>query len=270
MRLDVTTTAMARPKLVERTYKSFTSNLRGVDWDKSILWINIDPFPYDTQEEYKEIEKNVEELIEMASNYFGKVEANFPEKPNYTNAYAYVWGNAETDVILNLEDDWSLNRPIHIRKLMQHFENCNTLYEVVFRAYNYFYPCTCTSPGLLHKKYYKAVAKKFDAKRNPETQTHSRDDLGIFIPNKKNCDRNQILDYVRVWPEPYTSGNFYCKKHISVDDIGRRWLDTSPYMRPQMLGKDDPRYLKKDQFTSWIKRLDWNHDDVIKFIKGCQ
>lgn len=268
MRIDVTTTAMPRPALVERTFKSFTTNLAGIDWDQSTLWINIDPFPNDSKEESAEIEKKSYELIDMASNYFGKVKARIPPKPNYTSAYAYVWGNAETDIVLNLEDDWELNRVVHINTLIGNFKHCASLYEVVLRAYNYFYPCTCTSPGLLHKRYYRAVAKKFNSSRNPETQAHSRSDLGIFIPNKKNCDRTQIFDYVRVWPEKYSS-TFASKLHIAVDDIGRKWLDNSPYMRPQMLKEDDPRYKKKDKFTSWIKRRGWSHDNIIKFIKGC-
>jgi hypothetical protein len=128
----------------------------------------------------------------MAGRYFGNVESRMPNVPNYTAAYAWVWGSAKTDIILNLEDDWALNREVDIYQLYHNFEECKTLYEVVLRAYNYHYPCTCTSPALLHRRYYGVVASKFNTLINPECQTHSRTDFGIFIPNKKNCKGQDI------------------------------------------------------------------------------
>jgi hypothetical protein len=272
MIIDVCTTAMCRPKLVEKTYQSFTDNLKGVDWKNSTLYVNIDPFPHDDGPEWEEMKKKAVQLIKMAETYFGTVKARCPKVPNYTSAYAWIWGNATQKIILNLEDDWALNREVDIMELVESFEQCKTLYEVVLRAYNYHYPCTCTSPALLHRRYYGKVASKFDTLRNPETQTHSREDLGIFIPNKKNCRGESIKNYVRVWPVRWEQDLKLfstSKEFIAVDDIGREWLDNSPYMRPQMLDADDPRYKKKAKFTSWIKRQGWGRKETMDFIKGC-
>ncbi len=267
MIIDVTTTAMARPALVEQTYKSFTTNLKGVDWDKCTLYVNIDPFPHGGGDEFEIIREKQKELVKMAEKYFGHVKARMPTDSNYTAAYAWVWGQAQTKVILNLEDDWSLNREVDVMELFRNFNECKYLYEVVFRAYNYHYPCTCTSPALLHRRYYHKIAGKFNTLVNPECQTHSRTDLGLFIPNKKNCRGDAIKKFVRVWPEQF--GNWGDKEYIAVDDIGREWLDNSPYIRPQMLDETDVRYKKKAKFTSWVKRQDWERKKIVEFIKGC-
>lgn len=264
MIIDTICTAMPRPKIHETAFKTYTSGLKGVDWANCTLFINIDPFPYTTDEEYEAIQENRARTIIIARKYFGNVVTRTPKKPNYTKAYNWLYSSARTTVILNLEDDWALNRNIDIRTLIKNFEECGSLYEVVLRAYTYRYPCTCTSPALLHKRYYGAIAGKLDPERNPETQTHSRRDFGIFIPNKKNCPGDEIDKYVRVYPEKCGDQG----EVVSID-IGREWLDNSPYMRPQMLQPDDPRYKKKDKFRTWITRPGWSTKQIVQFIKGC-
>ena len=264
MIIDTISTAVPRPKIHDRTFYTYTSNLKGVDWEKCTLFINIDPFPYESLEEYEAIREKQAESIKVCEKYFGNVVANTPHEPNYTRAYNWCYKNAVSKIILNLEDDWALNREIDVNKLIRYFEECGTLYEVVLRAYTYKYPCTCTSPGLLHRRYYGALAGKLDTLRNPETQTHSRRDLGIFIPNKKNCPGYKIDKYVRVYPEK----NLDINEVVSID-IGREWLERSPYMRPQMLDESDPRYLKKDKFRSWIIRQGWDKKRRLEFIKEC-
>jgi len=241
--LDITTTACNRIDIIEKTYKSFTENLTGVDWNKSTLYINIDPVPYNY-----DIEKDRDAIVEMCHKYFGYVVANRPIQPNFTRAYNWIWSHATKDIILNLEDDWELIKQIDIDILLQYFKNISTLYQVVLRAYTYHYPCTCASPSLLHRRYYHAIGGKMDELRNPETQTHSTSSterFGIFIPNKKSCpDRNYIKKYVVAYPE-VENDNFA----IIVKDIGREWLIKSNYDRPQNLG-----ICKKDSFVKWIKK----------------
>ena len=45
MELEFTTTACNRPEILEKTYKSFTTNLKDINFNKSTLYINIDPSP---------------------------------------------------------------------------------------------------------------------------------------------------------------------------------------------------------------------------------
>ena len=264
MILNVTCTAMPRPKIHDQCFRSYTENITGVNWKQSTLYMNIDPLPCVTQKEWDAMQIKRIESVSIAKKYFGNVEVKLPENPNYTRAYNWVYSNAKTEYILNLEDDWALIRKVDIKALIKPFEETRTLYEVVLRAYTYHYPCTCTSPAILHRRYYGVVGGRLNPERNPETQTHSRRDLGIFIPNKKNCPGDAIKQYVRVWPEECNNPSAV----VSVD-IGREWLDRSPYMRPQMLDASDPRYTKKDQFRSWIIRRGWDTNKIVKFIEGC-
>jgi len=252
MILDITTTAMPRPEIVDQTYYSFVNRLHGVEWDKCTCYINVDLFPCN-KTELKEVEYQRMLTVKTAKKYFGKVVSNLPVyynesfkfyHGNYTAAYDWLWSNAKSEYIINIEDDWELVRDCHIDELIKPFLFNPNLYECVLRAYAYRYPCTCTSPAILHERYYKAIGGKFNCTRNPETQTHSRQDFGIFIPNKDNCKE----------PEKYISTYPMVGTVIMVKDIGREWLENSPYIRPQMLPKTDPRYLKKAEFISWIKK----------------
>jgi len=242
--IDFTTTAMPRPKILRRTYRSFAQKMKGLKLNQNTLYINIDPFPYDSDDEYIDICNIREQCIDVAKSFFQKVVSRQPKKPNYTSAYDWLWHSAKSEIIFNLEDDWELNTAIDVNQLLQFFRNSKTLYQVVLRAYPYKYPCTCTSPGFLHRRYYSRLGGKMDSNRNPETQTHSRTDFGIFIPNKKNCKN----------PEKYVIAYPTLRSKIIVDDIGRDWLAKSPYTRPQMLPADDPRYKKKDKFLAWLKK----------------
>ena len=249
MILDVTTTAVPRPEIHERTFCTYTRNIKGVDWENSTLYMNIDPLPCKHQQDVDNMRRDIFRSMLVARKYFGNVKVNLPTKANYTAAYNWVWSNAKTELILNLEDDWELNREIDINEVIKPFKECETLYEVVLRAYTYHYPCTCTSPAILHKRYYGAIGGKLDPKRNPETQTHSRRDLGIFIPNKKNCPGDEIKKYVQVYPEK-------CNDYTEVisNDIGREWLNNSGFDRPQNFDQKDKRYKKKCHFTKWVRK----------------
>ena len=249
MILDVTTTAVPRPEIHERTFSSYTKNIKGVDWGKSTLYMNIDPLPYKSEKIYDRMRRDILNSMFLAKKYFGNVEVNLPTKANYTSAYNWVWSKAKTELILNLEDDWELTREIDIQDVIKPFQECETLYEVVLRAYSYHYPCTCTSPAILHKRYYGAIGGKLDPKRNPETQTHSRTDLGLFIPNKKNCPGEEIKKYVQVYPAKCHDENECISK-----DIGREWLESSGYDRPQNFNKRDKRFKKKCNFTKWVRK----------------
>ena len=45
MNINFTTTATVRPDILEKTYKSFTNKLVGIDFSKTTIYINIDLLP---------------------------------------------------------------------------------------------------------------------------------------------------------------------------------------------------------------------------------
>lgn len=217
MILDFTTTAMARPEIVEKTYQSFTSKLAGVDYRRSTLFINIDPLPS---------EGNRDAVVKVARKYFGKVVANQPRKPNFTAAINWLWSNATADYIFHLEDDWILTETVQIGKLMKYFGREPELMTVALRAYKYHYDKIVLSPSLMKRDFYSRVGGKLDESINPEIQLRGRN-FGLVMP-----ETGQRTKKVIAYP-----------KRVICRDIGRKWIKGTGYTKPP-----------KAHFTSWDRK----------------
>lgn len=226
IKLDFTTTAMARPDIVDKTYESFNKNLKGINLKDCRLFINIDPLPTN-------VDRN--EVTKISEKYFSVVIPNYPDKPNYTAAYNWIWSNADSEFIFNLEDDWELLREISIKELLEYFKKYPSLMEVALRAYSYKYRACPTSPSIMHRRYYKAVAGKLDEKINPEVQLRGKN-FGIEMPSPrfKISWKGKIIAY----PEQEN------EESIILKDIGRLWLDKTNFRRPK----------NKSGFTTWEVR----------------
>lgn len=202
--ISFTTTATCRPDLLASTYKSFTNNLHGIDLKNTTLYINIDPLP---QREYQE------ETLKVAKEYFGVVNCNMPETPNFTAAINWLWNNADTEYIFHLEDDWLLTKAVDMQEIMKLFKD--DVMEVALRAYKYEYKKLCLSPSIWSKALYGKFAGTLDETKNPEIQLRQ--------------------DFV-------SPSNIACfGKHPIVKDIGRSWLSDTGLRRPKT----------KVNFTSW-------------------
>ncbi|MBK6949582.1 MAG: hypothetical protein IPH16_17215 [Haliscomenobacter sp.] len=94
--LSFTTTSMPRPELLERTYRSFSINLKGCSLSDFKLFINVDPFVDDAAD----YERN--QCIQIAKKYFKEVIWRRPVSPNFSMALKWLWSNAKDDYIFNL------------------------------------------------------------------------------------------------------------------------------------------------------------------------
>lgn len=220
--MDFTTTAMARPEIVDRTYASFSKNLKGIDLKECRLFINVDPLPNDV---------NREEVIKVAEKYFEEVHPNYPEKANFTAACNWIWSNAQTEYIFHLEDDWQLIEKVSVPQLLKYFKKHSKLLEVALRAYRYQYLICPLSPNIMHERYYKAIAGKLNENCNPEIQLRGKK-FGIDMPTRefKISTKGKLV----IYPEK--------KNKIIVKDIGRKWIKKSKYKKPKG---------KKGHFTTW-------------------
>jgi len=232
--MDFTTTAMARPDIVDQTYASFSENLDGIDLKQCGLFINVDPIPSDVDRM---------EVIKVAKKYFGEVHYNFPNRPNYTRAYNWIWSNARTKYIFNLEDDWGLLEEVSVPYLLEYFGEYPDLMEVALRAYTYSYKACPTSPSIMHERYYKAVAGKLDEKFNPECQLRGKN-FGIEMPARSLgvSPKGKIIAY----PD----------KRVILKDLGRNWLERSKFAKPNV---------SKKYFTSWVVK-DKDHLDELTVL----
>jgi len=117
-------TAVKRPKVIEKTLKSFTENLFVIPEDHRLI-VNIDP-----------VGENVSfnEITDMIGEYFPNHIAYMPDEPSFPKAVINVWKQVETKFFFHLEDDWILKRPIFmndLKKPLKVFNNmaCIRLYK---------------------------------------------------------------------------------------------------------------------------------------------
>lgn len=200
IKMEFSTTAMSRPKLLNRTYGSFCKRLTGVDWGNSTLYLNVDPLPAKT---------DPMEVVQIANKYFGSVIYRVPETANFTKAVQWCWSQVKGPHVFHLEDDWALLRKIpmvDIIEKMKHGYKKKKLVQVFLRAYKGISRNkVCLSPGLLDGDFVRSASEIFDTSLNPEIQLRGKIVSGL-------------------------STNF--SKDITVVDIGRKWMKRSGYQHP--------------------------------------
>ncbi len=222
--MDFTTPAVIRPELLDRTYNSFSKNLKKIDLKQCRLFINIDPFPENV---------NRKNVVNVAKKYFKEVHFHYGKTGNFTAACNWIWSNADTDFIFHLEDDWELTHQISIQDILKYFDKYPKLLQVPLRAYNYPYRTVALSPGVMHRRLYKAVAGNLIENKNPESQMRG-EKFGIKMPAKSLKIPNRGL--VIAYPEKI--------KSVVVKDLGRRWMRKSKYRKSKG---------SKPNFISWVK-----------------
>lgn len=208
-----TTTAMPRPELLEKTYSSFRDRIKWLDFKSIPLFLNIDKFPYST--DYKEQDANIDRVKEIASSYFSNVVVNigfscFPQ------AVKWIFSQANTEYVFNLEDDWELLCDIPSR-VTEFFDNPDVL-QVGFRAWKRSDPRFVLSPSIIKTSFCNFAASKMHTAKNPEEQIRN---LNPYNPSKSFV----------YWP--------FEDDKVILRDLGRSWIKTSCYGR----GLDD--------FTQW-------------------
>jgi hypothetical protein len=230
MTLDITTTAIIRPDILDKTLTSFRKNLLYGDDYRIIL--NVDPVGYAV---------SPNEVLYVYKNHFPNSEIihNFPETPNFPKAFKWVWSQVKSEYSFHLEDDWLLLNPIDINEMLKVFPLFPTLAQlrfmvgkiksrVVYEACKWngnFYHILPGherahgfggQPGLLRGSYVRQMAKYLNETEDPEKQLKNVD----FTPH--------VTDYIY--------GLFSSKVEIDktgpieravptadIKDIGRQW-----------------------------------------------
>jgi len=220
--ISVTTTAIARPEIVEQTFSSFNDNLRKMYLKEIDLFLNIDRIPDNW--------KIIRQVEEVAKKFFRTVYSRVPNKPNLSLALDWTWRTAETDYILNLEDDWILTEPIDTLSIYNSFQNDPTLVQVALRAYTYDYNNRIIGgPSFLSKNFYKSFAGKFAPNIVAEIQLRNR----------------------QLWPFKKVK-QLVCGDFPVVKDIGRKWLDEQKLVKPEKFGFTT--YANVDEYN-FLRRL---------------
>lgn len=224
MELEFTTTACNRPELLEKTYKSFTSNLLGINYKKSTLYINIDPVP---------TKENIENIENICKKYFGNVVINYSNTPNFANAVIWCFSQIKGDIFFHLEDDWVLNKKVNMKNILDFITNKKIYnwHQCIFEKKIINQPNEPSLlPSLHNTKITKYFLKHMTNKENPEAQ------LKIFYRNIRKKQKI-IFNYI-IWDRGL------------VSDIGRNWLLKNNIQRNyQEMRKDK----NKKKWSPWIR-----------------
>jgi len=110
-KIDVLTTAIRRPELLEITYKSFFSRISNLPRLRIIL--NIDPLG----------NGSTSECIAVAKQYSDDVIFRTPLEPNFSSAINWCWSQLQSSYFIHLEDDWLLQRDINFEAWLQHLRS---------------------------------------------------------------------------------------------------------------------------------------------------
>lgn len=221
----VTTTAMARPELLERTYRSFCENVEGLS-DCPVI-INVDPVPSSPDNA-----PNTDACIAIARRYFRNVTAT-SGIGNFTNALMTVWEKAceeGYDYIFHLEDDWVLKEKVKLIDLMSILGPSDIeIYQCCLRAYHinskYRFGYLCSlSPNLIKRRAADRFLDELCDCKNPEIQ------IRAF------CTRN----------ERYSHNNVAVVGDTPiVEDIGLQWRNERNIGHDNNVGGN---------WTTWIRQ----------------
>ncbi len=203
-----TMTATLRPDIIEQTISSFNKNLINVDMKKSVLYINIDPVPNNS-------DITNDQVVTVAEKFFGNVVVRSPDVPNFCSAIKWLWGQpSDEPYILHLEDDWELFVKLDCNVLV-HLLTTQNLYEV--RITKYLKKSATRkyglSPALVSTAFSSVVSQNLDPTKNPERQLLQVANWGLT----PHC------------PQTITA---YPHGSIAIRDIGRAWRETLGIQKP--------------------------------------
>lgn len=216
-KIVVTTTAMARPEIVEQTYASFLENLQGIDFKDMRLFINVDPLPDP---------KKRDAVVHVAHKYFGQVWCRMPGEANFSAAVNWVWKSVpdNAEYVFHLEDDWRLLEKVEIDDLLGELTSDEVI-EVALRARSIGYTKLALLPSLWKAWFCRKVGGHFHEGKNPEIQL--RDSMcGVELNPRR----------VRVWPNE--------RDEVILEDLGRPWLSKTGMCKPKL----------KCDFIRWVEQ----------------
>lgn len=223
-RIDVCVVATRRPDLLQRTLHSFDDGLFG-NFSIARIIANIDPAFGNAEDQ--------EECVRLIKSYDPDATVTTPEQAGFAAAVARVWSQSTADIVLHLEDDWLLRKPLHPSNIAPLLEN-RSIAQISFNHANTNWdrrrkgpfcftrksivisglkmplktkiPSFLTGPSFFKGSFVRAAALLMDPKFDPEKQFCR----GVNKPLEKYVYpfKNLILG---------TEPDYY------IEDIGRAW-----------------------------------------------
>jgi hypothetical protein len=223
--LEITTTATRRPDVLDRTLKSFKENMLH-DYPARII-INIDPVGYNCLGV---------DIVDVCSKYFKEVKYRLADKPNFTEAFLWVWKQVTGNFVFHLEDDWELLDNVDLSVMITCLEinkNLALLRLPAFRSDKHNMKCWnkfldwngqyfevqeadrrrigfAGHPSLIKREWIQKILPHMTTDKNPEKQLQ-------FPEHNSASMLREILKWrYGVWAFP--------ERPALIKDIGREWI----------------------------------------------
>jgi hypothetical protein len=224
LEIDVCLVSSRRPLLLRQTLKSFEQNLfRNFSIRRMI--VNIDPI-FGTETDHRE-------CVRLIREYDPEAIITEPSAPGFCLAVKRNWLASEADIILHIEDDWLLLKPVTQEDIACLQNHCD-IGQVCFNHANKNWPVrqkgpACygrrrltllglptplrvrrpiftTSPSFLRGSFARSCAKLMDTSFDPEKQFFK----GVNLPLER-------------FVAPYLNIVIGEKPDYFIFDIGRDW-----------------------------------------------
>jgi hypothetical protein len=214
-KLDVVTTALRRPELLDITYSSFFSRLVGLPNVRIIL--NIDPLG----------NGDPDHCAHVARKYSDEVLIRMADKADFSAAVNWCFSNITSDYYLYLEDDWFLRREVNFRSWVESFDKADVDQSVLIMKKKRPAPDLNFSfrPHLARKHLLQKV-KTIPKNTNPEK--YLRDQFILSSEDFLSGGERLIEDTGRKWAK----SNGLKKTDSSkswFDSVGRSYLGRLEY-----------------------------------------
>jgi len=243
--VDITMTAVIRPKIIRQTLTSFTNNLF-TEKDKYRLIINIDPVG--------DKGKTYQDVLDVCHDFFNTVIYNATDTPSFPKAVIWTWKQTLSEYIFHLEDDWVIKRSIPIKSLLKILHKnphlaCLRLYK--HDIPNKVKPRLFNSPYIFREKgnHFEAVDSKKQFGLNPVLIRKSFIDEALpLMVDTKNPEKQfrfgneKMRDFVMRWK--YAIYGKPGDKTLVWGKNGLHWRKNSKYAKPR----------DGNQFLNWVNR----------------
>lgn len=225
-------TATRRPEVIEKTLRSFKTNLfRNVPAE---IIVNVDPVG----------PEKAENVLRAIEKYFSVKASNLPETAHFGKAFQWVWTQAESNFCFWLEDDWELKRPLSFPDMIEIMSEIPDLASLrlnwkptgrdTMKNWKFHFPWTqttksgffecpeeirqavgfCGHPSLLRGEFVQRCAPLIDNALNPEKQFHA--------------GNGKLVRESLRWRYGVYGGR---NQPPSVQDIGREWMVEQGYRK---------------------------------------
>lgn len=218
MILEFTCTATRRPELFEETLATFAANLRGVEFDASLLYLNVDPVPE---------ARPAARMYAIACKFFRSCVVNHPPRANFAAAVKWCFSKPVSREFFHLEDDWLLSAPIDVREMKALLDEDSNRSVINLRAYGHDDERICLAPGLWRACHASHIGERLRLDANPERQLRKR------VPSNPYGGAHEGFIGVQ-FPRD--------RRATVLKDIGRDW------MRRNHLRRDGDA-----RFTTWTQ-----------------